>query len=209
MASPLTEPAVGRRGTDDIDSGGYSDVMRRRARWWITAAVALVLAAASAAYLGVTRTHSLEYGSLFSWESGTPNQDSSTVSYPLRNGHEVEVGISIRNPGPVSITLIEVSLPQTSLVVEEVTVIAGNAWTADCCRPEQAKPFHPVEVGAGEEAVAWLTLRLTGAHRYDPCTRFILVNADVAYTILGTRRYQAVPLPMGLSFDAPCDAAAS
>lgn len=170
----------------------------------ITAAAVVVLAAAGG-YLGVTRTYALEYGSTFSWGNGVRADDRSAAVYPLAPGERANVAISIRNPGSFPVTLDGVSSATSNLVVEDAAVVVNAMSTPNW--PQQAEPFHAVEIGAGDEATVWLTLRPTGASPFDPCTSFALVSADVDYRILGVHRSQSITLPMALSFQKACEQA--
>ncbi|MBX6750571.1 MAG: hypothetical protein IRY85_13035 [Micromonosporaceae bacterium] len=180
--------------------------MSRRARVWIATAVVLLLTAASATYLGVTRTYALEYGSWFSAGAGAVfAEDGSTATYPLRPGKRVDVAISVRNPGPLPITLDGVSIETLDLAVEDVSVIANAASNRNCCLPQHAEPFRAVEIKAGDEAMVWLTLRQTGASPYAPCSGFTVQTVEVTYRVLGMPRSQLIALRTGLSFAAPCE----
>jgi hypothetical protein len=182
--------------------------MGRRAQAWSAAGAGVAAVAAMAAYLGLTQTYSLEYGSSFSWGSdGVIDNDRSVVAYPLQPDTWVTVGISVRNPGPVPVTLDGISLSSRDLAVEDIAVITNIASKRNCCRPQDAEPFHSVMIDPGDEANVWLTLRLTGTNPYDPCSGFTVANTEVAYRVLGQHRRQSVALPMGLSFNAPCEPA--
>lgn len=199
-----TWPERGAAGTRQAAGAQYTDAMGRWAR--VGSAVgATVALAAAAAYLGVTQTYALEHGSLFSWGNATLDHERSTAVYPLRPGERVEVAISVRNPGSVSITLDGVSLQTLDLAVEDVAVIANSSSNPNCCLRQHAEPFHAVEIDAGDEANVWLTLRQTGANPYAPCTWFTVTNVEVAYNVLGLHRAQQIALPFGLSFLAACD----
>jgi hypothetical protein len=175
--------------------------MNRRARVLVAAGVAVLLAA-SAAYLGITLTYRVEYGSLFGGGvAGVRDDPHGTVDYPLWPGNRVRVTVSVRNPGSLPITLEDVSFDTPDLAIDELSL--GSYQRPG--EPEQAEPFHPVDLNPRAEAVVLLTLRITGANPYEPCSSFALVSIDVRYRVLGMPRSQSIDLPTGLSFEAACD----
>jgi hypothetical protein len=167
---------------------------------------AALLLAASTAYLGVTLTYPLENGSM-SWygDSAVVDHSSATVVYPLTPGTRVPVAISVRNPGSIPVTLDGIFLDTPDLVIDGRTMIAHAASNPSCCLPQQSEPFHPIGVEAHDEAIVFLTLRLTGANRYAPCSSFTVVSAGLRYHVLGMQRSERIALPTGLSFRAPCE----
>jgi hypothetical protein len=110
----------------------------------------------------------------------------------------------VRNPSSIPVTLDGVFLDTPDLAIDESTMIAHSAANPNCCLPQQAEPFHPIGVGAHDEAIVFLALRLTGLNPYVPCSSFTVVNAGLRYRVLGMQRSGRIALPNGLSFRAPC-----
>jgi len=174
--------------------------MGRRARVGMAAA-AVLLVAASATYLGVVLTSRVHPGS--GWYG--LDDASGTTIHQLVPDSRVKIAVSVRNPGPASITLDAVLIEMPELAIEDVTVMANSMRNPDCCRPERAEPFHPVKLATADEALVWLVLRLTGAGRYMPCSSFALDSVEVRYRVLGIPRTQRIELPRAVSFGSPCE----
>jgi hypothetical protein len=176
----------------------------RARRLWIGAGAVVVLAVAS--YLVVSLTYQLEPGDTWAVGEGAtfPTNDQDVALHELRQGQEVQIGITVRNPGRLPIAFDEVDLGGADILVDEVTMIEHAGRGPQCCRPQDAKPFHRVNLGTDDQVMLWLVLRITPANFYSPCTGFTLESADIRYRVMGMPRSQQLPLRTKIEFQAPC-----
>lgn len=172
--------------------------------WWIAAGAVVALATAS--YLYVSLTYRLEHGHMWSVGDGAVFDERNPRSigfHPLRPGYELRIAITVRNPGKLTVALDNVTLDNADMVIEELTMIE-DAEQDLCCRAEDAKPFHPIDLRAGGEVAVWLALRVSPANPYSPCTGFTLESAGLRYQVMGITRSQRLALRSPIVFRSPC-----
>ncbi|GAB4051140.1 hypothetical protein GCM10028775_26470 [Catellatospora paridis] len=151
-------------------------------------------------------TYELEHGDSWNVGEGAVFEEASqgVAVHELRPGNTVRIAITVRNPGPLPIAVDEVALRSPDVAVDAVTMLEHAGESAECCRPEDAGPFRPVTVSPDDQVMIWLTLRVTGANPYPPCSGFALEAADVSYHVLRFPRTQSLPLRTDIAFRTSC-----
>ncbi len=157
-------------------------------------AAAVLVALLAAAFLIVANTYSLSHG----------DRDTLAGPYVLAAGETAEVAITVRNPGSISVEFIGVRLDSSEVAIDLVRMIEKAGQEAHCCLPEHSVGFRPVTLVAGSQLMLFLTLRVTGAGLYEPCTGFSLEQALVSYQVLYVSREAPIKLRTPISFQAPC-----
>ena len=146
-----------------------------------------------AGYLYVAHTYSLAYG----------DRGSGPGPKPL-NGEPVVVSLTVRNPGRISVGFTGVRLPAPDPAIELIRMIDRAGDGPGCCSPDHTVGFRPVTLVPGSQVMLFLTLRVTGAQSYPPCTGFSLERVLVSYEVLDVSREEPIAFPEPVSFRTPC-----
>lgn len=162
---------------------------------------------ALAGYLSVSLSYQLEHGDTWSVGDNAVHAESSreVAVHRLHEGYETQIAITVRNPGPLAVTLDEVSFDSADIAVGEVTMIerAGQG-SRSCCVAADAEPFRPITLGTDDQVMVWLALRVTAVSPYPTCAGFTLESAGLRYQVLGIVRSQRLPLQTKIAFHSPC-----
>jgi hypothetical protein len=165
----------------------------------------VVVTALAATFVTLTQSQRVEYGS---WSFGGEGavydgDDHAAAAHPARAGAVVEIVVSVRNPGPLPVTLDDVSVTGPALVVEP-TVMIHEFRSGACCVREHATAFHAVAIPVDQEVMLWLAVRQTGADPPPPCSWLSLEAVDAHYSVWGVSRVEPLPLRTRIEFRAPC-----
>ena len=187
------------------------------------------MAAAAALIIGigwwvVTLLHpSLEVGAAFGATgaeevadpSAGPGEDRTMFLFPYRDGQTAEYLFSLRNPGPLPVTVTDVVLRRTEpgdvFLLQQVEARIGGPGDVF---PEVTTPFRPFRLGAEEERTIVITLRfdhceehgtLPTAEEADTAAVQFIENETIRYRILGVPRSEKLRLPsnVGVRFPTP------
>jgi hypothetical protein len=176
-----------------------------RGRLLIVACVVIL----AAAYLVFTKTYRLEHGDTWSVGQGAVieggvGSDQQVAVHVLRPSHTVEIAITVGNPGALPVSFSGAHFEGNDVETTLVRMIERAGEGPGCCRPGDAVNFHPISIPRGKQVMLWITLRVTGANPYPPCSGFTLQEITVEYVVLGMPREQRIALRIPLSFRAPC-----
>jgi hypothetical protein len=169
----------------------------------MAAAVVVLL---GAGYLAVVLSYRLEFGDMGSVGDGAvfdPSNPRLGV-HEFHTGATTRIAITVRNPSKLAVTIEAVTPYGPDIAIEDLRVIARGKDTSCGCLFQDAQPFRPTRLGAGEQVVLWLTLRLGSADRYEPCSGLRLDHHTIDYRILGIAREATIVAPYEIEFRAPC-----
>lgn len=167
----------------------------------IAAALALVL---FVGYLWAAESYRLDHGST-SWHG--PDADYGTfgsetgVRFAFSPNKLATFGVSIRNPGPLPVTVTRVVVDDDSdgyaiFKVVNVAVNLAGASTAVFDRAA-ATPLRSARIGPGKELPVFVTITMPDV-RTVPGGYLYTDDVTVDYEVLGLFRHQTVPMGFSL-----------
>ncbi|QLQ37308.1 hypothetical protein [Micromonospora robiginosa] len=179
----------------------------RRRRLVVAAVLAVALCAG---YLSVAIGHRLDHGS--SWwhgadaESRTEEQRTE-VRFAFNPGGQITFGASIRNPGPMPVTITGITAndgPADRQVFKTARLAVNQADEATVVMfdPAAATPFRPIKVGAGMELPVFVTITIPDVEMA-PGSGLFFDDLAVDYAVLGLPRHQQVPMGFRLLVHSP------
>ncbi|MFD0596794.1 hypothetical protein ACFQZ4_34865 [Catellatospora coxensis] len=172
----------------------------RTRRPGIAAAVlaAGVAVALLAAWQWTARAYELTRGSSSDGTGGVEHVTNGVWEtwLPLHPAKTNPLTFSVRNSGPVPITVTAVGGDSSIYGVEEAVMLVEP--TMPCCLPEHGVPFSPVDLPVGKELTLFLTIRPVAQQ---PCTLARVGSIQVRFSVLGVDREQRMPLGPVVVFD--------
>jgi hypothetical protein len=172
----------------------------------IAAALALVL---FVGYLWAAESYRLDHGST-SWHG--PDADYGTIGsrtgvrFTFSPNKLATFGVSIRNPGPLPVTLTRVVVDDDSdgyAIFKVVSAAAGRADASTAVFDQAAAtPLRSARIGPGKELPVFVTITMPDVPSV-PGEDLYTDGITVDYEVLGLFRHQLVPMGFRLSLHTP------
>ncbi len=213
-ARKLRASAGFTRGPHLVNLVRYGNLRRRLVNATIGTVAACVTTAVVSATVWVSHYAPLEPGS----SSFTPVADPmpeqaisgfDTVSWRLtyRDGSSVRYALSIRNNGPVSVTITDLvrdeSWFRAALRVDQLRVTPDDPKFAGLL--DHAEPFHAFRLDPQHERTLVIDAHYDGCDAYAEGTSMTIVTQQLTYRVFGISKAQSVALrlPLQVVFPGP------
>jgi hypothetical protein len=176
----------------------------------IAAALAVVL---FVGYLWAGESYRLDHGSS-SWHGADADYGTigsrTGVRFAFSPNKLATFGVSIRNPGPLPVTITRVVVDDDSdgyAIFKVVNVAAGRADTSTAVFDHAAAtPLRSMRIGPGRELPVFVTITITMPDVTSvPGGDLYTDDVTVDYEVLGLFRHQLVPMGFRLSLHTPDD----
>jgi hypothetical protein len=190
---------------------------RRRRRWpKVVIVLAVILVAAAGAFL--LRYQPLAQGSSEGVggtgtrlvpSPGSISSDQPVYRVAYRDGKTGKLGLSIRNDGPLGVTVTEVGREGWApggLVRYDGTFLTRDVRGLDL-QPQNLVPFRPFSLGPGEELPVVIRFRYSNCGGSSAGTAETIVAVSVGFRVLGLTHHASVPLRTGVEVPSPPDSA--
>ena len=165
--------------------------------------VAMAMVAGGAAYL--LRYEPLVHGDTMAFSSPTtPFRSIGDVSHVrYREGGAWALEFTIRNDGPLGVTVSRADLGQGSSMLRTASVLMRPSNAVASVRSSTLVAFAPFSLAPGSERLIRLQGTFAGCAHYGARTTETIVSAHVGFEILGMSKDAMVPLQMPVAVDAP------
>ena len=176
------------------------DALVRRASAVITAAVLLF----GAGLVWVVRAAPLEAGSYFfcGRHQVADRGESCIVEY--HDGRDLLWAFSVRNGGPVGVTVTGVVAPRDGLLLAAELLMWPRNGVGGFDE-DAFVPFAPFELPPGQERVIAYVSRFGGCEDYVSATSATIGKVEVRFRLLGVPRGQETELLRSIEVPAPVD----
>jgi hypothetical protein len=169
--------------------------------------VAVVVLAVLGSGVGVVAYEPLREGSYGRLTGPSKIEDQRGVGEQARvvtyeSGREMIVEFSIRNEGPLGVTITGIPSP-TGGALSLFEVIETRRGVEQCCA--ETEPFAPFELGRNGERFIQLRGILKGCGDYVPGSSIAWSSYPVRYRILGVSRTQLVHTRSPVIIEIPAD----
>ena len=172
----------------------------------IAAALALVL---FVGYLWAAESYRLDHGGM-SWHGADADDGTigsrTGVRFAFSPNKLATFGVSIRNPGPVPVTITRVVVdddPDGYAIFKVVNVAVGRADTSTAVFDQAAAtPLRSMRIGPGKELPVFVTITMPDVPSV-PGGDLYTDDLTVDYEVLGLFRHQRVPMGFRLSLHTP------
>jgi len=173
----------------------------RRRRWpWAVAVMVVAALAATLAWL--VNVEPLGYGSsTFAVRDPRARATMGSVdafdvtgqvaTVPMKRGLVFHYDVSIRNDGPLSVTIVDVGSPSDLMTPRQVVAMKPDLYEGGSVSDGYV-PFEPFDLPPGQEAGLRMEVRITQAACYAPGGYASWYREPVTYRIAGITRHADV-----------------
>lgn len=139
-----------------------------------------------------------------------PSGPMELYRIPFHNGAVVTYGFSLRNDGPLAVTVTGVTEPSPGDVLRVLAIWVSRSDQAGASRdPADYSLFRTVSIGRGHERFFLLRAQFVHCEKVEPSTRIRYEVVPVTYRVLGIAHHAWVPLRLPIQVDGVQNACAS